>query len=225
MIEAAFRVSLIQVKPRHNFGEGCPGDLTVVVQQAAPDKEEGFMNQIRGLKTTVLIAAFVLFSTTLIPLASAHKLGRMTGGGSILCEDAVTRTEFQVHHGFELHCKPEGKPVPLPNNLEVNWGVGENFHLTTLLTAVCTDEPGIEESPPEAGFDTMVGSGTGTFNNEPGATIVFTFTDAGEPGAGVDTASFLIRDASETVVLDCAETVLEQGGNHQAHKATGNQSR
>jgi hypothetical protein len=147
----------------------------------------------------------------------------MTGGGSILCQDAVTGTEFQVRHGFELHCKPEGEPVPLPNNLEVNWGVGENFHLTTLVTAVCTDTA-IDESPPEAGFDTMVATGTGTFNNEAGFTIAFTFTDAGEPGAGVDTASFVIFDASGPV-LDCESTVLEQGGNHQAHKATGNQSR
>lgn len=180
------------------------------------------MHEIRALKTTVLIAAFVLFSMTLIPLASAHLPGRMNGGGSILCEDPETGAEFRVTHGFELHCAfPEGTAPAVPNNLEVNWGGGENFHLTELETAVCTNEPNIEESPPEAGFDTMVATGEGRFNNIPGATIEFTFTDAGEPGTG-DFASFLIHDASGTVVLEC-EAVLE-GGNHQALRVTGNQN-
>jgi hypothetical protein len=41
-----------------------PGDRTVVVQQAPQAKEDRIMNEIRGLKKPVLIAALVLFSTT-----------------------------------------------------------------------------------------------------------------------------------------------------------------
>jgi hypothetical protein len=68
----------------------------------------------------------------------------------------------------------------------------------------------------------MVATGTGTLNGVPGAFVSFTFTDAGEPGAGVDRASFLIANSLGVVVLNCAITVLDQGGNHQAHKVTGN---
>jgi hypothetical protein len=136
--------------------------------------------------------------------------GRMTGGGSIQCGDFG-----RVTHGFELHCIADG--VIEPNNLEINWGGGNNFHLTTLTTSVCSDSPVIQQ-PPSAPFDTMEGTGTGTFNNEPGATIQFILIDAGEPGGGADMARYFIRDASGNVVLDCPLQVLDQGGNHQAHE-------
>ena len=169
-----------------------------------------------------IAAASALLSTALVTTALAHVAGRMTGGGSIVCSNGG----FRVTHGFELHCIAEGETTAaLPNNLEVNWldpvtGVEQNFHLTLLGTAVCSDSPQIEEDPPDAGFDTMVATGTGTLNNVAGAFISFTFTDAGEPGAGADRASFVITTTSG-VALNCAATVLDQGGNHQAHKATG----
>jgi hypothetical protein len=176
-------------------------------------------NPSRMKRIPGIAAASALLSTALITTALAHVAGRMTGGGSIVCSSGG----FRVTHGFELHCRTEGGgPAALPNNLEINWGVGQNFHLTFLGTAVCTNQPGIEEDPPNAGFDTMVATGTGTFNNVPGAFIEFTFTDAGEPGAGFDRASFIITDSSNIEVLNCASAVLDQGGNHQAHKATGN---
>jgi hypothetical protein len=137
--------------------------------------------------------------------------GRMTGGGSIQCGDFG-----RVTHGFELHCIADG--VIEPNNLEINWGGGNNFHLTTLTTSVCSDSPLFDEGQPPAGFDTMEGTGTGTFNNEPGATIQFILIDDGEPGGGADLARYFIRDALGNVVLDCPLQVLDQGGNHQAHK-------
>jgi hypothetical protein len=65
----------------------------------------------------------------------------------------------------------------------------------------------------------MEATGTGLLNGVPGATIQFTLIDDGEPGAGVDIARYFIRDASGNVVLDCPLQVLDQGGNHQAHKA------
>jgi hypothetical protein len=170
-----------------------------------------------------MAAASALLSTAVFTVAVAHEPGRMTGGGSIVCSTG----NFRVTHGFELHCIDDGEAAAaLPNNLEVNWldpttGIQQNFHLTLLGTAVCSDSPQIEEDPPNAGFDTLVATGTGTLNNVAGAFISFTFTDAGEPGAGADRASFVITDTSG-VVLNCAGSVLEQGGNHQAHKVTGN---
>jgi hypothetical protein len=107
----------------------------------------------------------------------------------------------------------------LPNNLEINFSGGDHFHLTSLTVASCTDDPSFGPSPPNAGFDTMTGEGTGTFNGDP-ATILFLLTDAGEPGAGVDLAAFRITTATETVVLSC--TSYLEGGNHQAHRPTGN---
>jgi hypothetical protein len=182
-------------------------------------KDTSEMKRIPGIA-----AASVLLSSALITTALAHEAGRMTGGGSIVCSNGG----FRVTHGFELHCIDDGEPAAaLPNNLEINWldpvsGVEQNFHLTLLGTAVCSDSPQIEEDPPNAGFDTMVATGTGTLNNVAGAFISFTFTDAGEPGAGVDRASFLITNSSSVVALNCASTVLNQGGNQQAHEVTDN---
>jgi hypothetical protein len=181
-------------------------------------------NPSKMKKISGIAAASALLSSALITTALAHVAGRMTGGGSIVCNNGG----FRVTHGFELHCIAEGEDTAaLPNNLEINWadpvaGVGQNFHLTFLGTAVCSNAAGIEEDPPDAGFDTMVATGTGTLNGVPGAFVSFTFTDAGEPGAGVDRASFLIANSLGVVVLNCAITVLDQGGNHQAHKVTGN---
>ena len=126
---------------------------------------------------------------------------RMTGGGSVF-----TALGMRVTHGFELHCDPAAEP----NNLQVNWGKGNSFHLESTTSASCSDDPGIEEAPPVAGFDTYEGEGTGRCSGL-AATIEWTFTDAGEPG-GSDTADITITGA-------CALTVsgtLAQG-NHQAH--------
>ncbi len=54
--------------------------------------------------------------------------GRMAGGGSVFTEAGA-----HVPHGFELHCNLKRRP----NNLEINWGAGNNFHLDSLTAAVC----------------------------------------------------------------------------------------
>ena len=131
--------------------------------------------------------------------------GRMTGGGSVF-----TRAGMRVTHGFELHCTPSDGS----NSLQVNWGKGNHFHLTSLTSASCTDDPAISPEPPIAGFDTYTGTGTGTYNGEAGATAEWTFTDAGEPGTN-DTVTLTIKDASSAVVLTVTGAV--EGGNNQAH--------
>jgi len=130
----------------------------------------------------------------------------MTGGGSVF-----TSENGRVTHGFELHCDAEVGP----NNLEINWGPGNHFHLEDLTSAVCSDDPNIEPPPPAADFDTYVGTGTGRCNGVAGATITFTLTDAGEPGKN-DTATFEITGCPDGLTLSVSGNLNK--GNHQAHK-------
>jgi hypothetical protein len=132
-------------------------------------------------------------------------VGRMTGGGSVF-----TEAGGRVTHGFELHCDVEVGP----NNLEINWGPGNQFHLEELLSASCSDDPNIAPPPPAAGFDTYVGTGTGRCNGVAGAAISFTLTDAGEPGK-LDTAAFEITGCPGGLTLSVSGSLKK--GNHQAH--------
>jgi hypothetical protein len=112
---------------------------------------------------------------------------RMTGGGSIFTADGT-----RVTHGFELHCNKNDDP----NNLEINWGTNpeNNFHLESLDFVRCSDDPNIVPNPPSASFDTYFARGTGICNGI-AAAIVWTFTDAGEPGTA-DTATTPSRVAA-----------------------------
>ena len=107
-----------------------------------------------------------------------------------------------------LHCDTRN-----PNNLQINWE-GNKFHLTSLDAAACPDTDGITPNPPDALFDTFIGMGTGKLNGEPGATVSFIFTDAGEPGIA-DTAQVTIFDPDGFQVLSIEGTLTF--GNHQAH--------
>jgi len=143
--------------------------------------------------------------------------GRITGGGYIT--DTVNGYG-KVTFGYELHCDPG----IVPNNLEVNWGgtgrgskadPGQNFHLETLVSAQCFDNPSINQTPPpSAPFDTYVGIGTGTLNGVSGYTAVWTLVDAGEPGTS-DTFTIKIYNPSGGLVLDASGTL--GGGNNQTH--------
>ena len=133
----------------------------------------------------------------------------MTGGGSVF-----TVGGLRVTHGFELHCDVEIGP----NNLEINWE-GNHFHMEELTSVTCIDDPAIAPPPPAAEFDTYVGTGTGRCNGVDGATITFTLTDAGEPGAKTnpkDRASFAITGCPDGLSLTVSGPLKK--GNHQAHK-------
>ncbi len=127
--------------------------------------------------------------------------GRMTGGGSVFKTDGA-----RVTRGFEIHCD-----LSEPNNLQVNWPGGNKFHLTSLTSAVCTDDPAIIQDPPAAPFDTFIGDGTGKLNGVDGATIHFVFVDAGEPGKN-DTALIEIDGGAALSVSGFIDV-----GNLQAH--------
>lgn len=134
-------------------------------------------------------------------------LGRFTGGGS-----QVRVGQARVTRGLTIHCDLE-----LSNNLEVNWG-GNRFHMTEhLQTVACTDDPAIIQAPPPAPLDTLIGIGTGRYNNVDGYTIEFTMRDYGEPGRNDQMAILIYQTSNPTnVVLNVPLQVLS-GGNLQAH--------
>ena len=146
--------------------------------------------------------------------------GRMTGGGSV-----IDGKYGRVTHGFELYCNPESRP----NNLEVNWRFDRKayaFSLDSLTSRSCSDNPAISATPPDADFDTFDGTGVGRLRAGTGPfvegyTIVFTFTDAGEPGAQ-DWVRMTITDPGGLVVLSVDGPI--EFGNQQAHDATGSKA-
>jgi len=69
------------------------------------------------------------------------------------------------------------------------------------------------------GFNEFIGAGTGKLDGKPGASIVFVFTDQGEPGTN-DTEQMTIFDPSGTPVLSFPQTNLTFG-NQQAHRVGG----
>jgi hypothetical protein len=138
-----------------------------------------------------------------------YQEGRMTGGGNCTVDD------IKVTHGFELHCDASGS-----NNLEVNWQDqtgSHRFHLDALLeqSITCPPDSSDLEEQPVAGFNTYMGSGTGTFDGSSPAIATWVFRDLGEPGKDNDTLVITIVTESGTV-LNIPFCTLE-GGNHQAH--------
>jgi hypothetical protein len=136
---------------------------------------------------------------------SCSTTGRMTGGGSIFTSDGA-----RVTHGFQLRCDT----ADVPQNLEINWGKGNKFHLNSLTSALCTDNPAIDQGHPGAYFDTYTGKGMGKFNGVSGYSVQWTFIDAGEPGKN-DSAKIVIKDPTNLTILS-AEGKITQG-NNQAH--------
>ena len=131
--------------------------------------------------------------------------GRMTGGGRVF-----TEANGRVTHRFTLHWNV----AHLPSGLEVNWE-GNRFHLESLGSASCTDDPSIEPHPPTADFDTYAGTGTGRYNGVSGATAEWLLTDAGQPGRK-DIVGLRIFDSSNVLVLEVLDNL--RVGNHQAHR-------
>ncbi|MFL5733600.1 MAG: Ig-like domain-containing protein [Chloroflexia bacterium] len=159
-----------------------------------------------GQSTLVRVAVGNIPTVTPTPTPTPTSVaGRMTGGGAF-----YTGSRLLVTHSMELLCNP----ARLPNSLQVNWGGGNRFNLTTLTGGYCTDDPTIDPGQPVSNFDTFVGAGNGTYNGVSGARAEWTFTDAGEPGNGVDRVRLTIRDATNTVVLSGSGYLYS--GNQQA---------
>ena len=174
------------------------------------------------LRRGVLLIALTLAAFALSPTAQTQFLSpdEMTGGGSVF------QGTVRITHGFEVHCGTDASPSSIGNNLDINWGPDKKRHHfqldPVLISSDCFYDPNVgSPNPPPAGFNTIVGDGTGTLDGKSGATIHFKFTDAGEPGGTngtppPDTAAFLIIDGSGSVVLSVPTTALTFG-DHQAH--------
>lgn len=146
-----------------------------------------------------------------VPTDCASGVGRFTGGGK-----QVTLANVVVTKGFEVDCDLH-QPS---NNLEINWSnPGESgshhFHMTSFLAAVCALVK--KPNPPTAPVNTIVGMGTGNFDNTSGYSVQFELVDNGEPGTS-DAAMFKVYQTSNpsNVVLSAPLQVIS-GGNIQAH--------
>jgi len=134
--------------------------------------------------------------------------GRMTGHGHFVDAALGGKVQWEFRNSV---CRAERFP-----DLKVEFGDGRRFVLksyTRPLTCIDTDA---DEEQPRAGFDTIVGQGTGLLDGEP-ASAWFRFTDNGEPGRN-DLASITIRQGG-VPVLQFANRTAGAGGNHQAHRS------
>ena len=127
-----------------------------------------------------------------------------TGGGSI-----GPKPDPNYTWGFQLLC--DGSWGNFQYNDHVEDG---EFHLETITSVSCTDDPSIDPDPPSASFDTLQLVGTGRWNGDPGATINVTLTDAGEPGG--DSIDLVITSFSGVEASSVSGNL--NGGNHRAYE-------
>jgi hypothetical protein len=171
------------------------------------------MTNARPFNRKAGIAALAALAT-LFPVAAAQAgcgctweeplPGRMTGGGSIFMPDGT-----RVTHGFQLRCDRHDPR----QNLEVNWGKGKKFHMTDMISVDCRNDPDIDPAHPDTDMDTLTAHVRGRCEGQDGATAIFTFQDAGEPGA---------YDYGEIFIWGCPSgDIVTYGlldkGNHQSH--------
>jgi hypothetical protein len=154
------------VLPTNSFSgsKPAPGTGTVsVTANAVGVWGDGEVGSPRTASTTVSVPT---------DCAQVAAIGRFTGG-----PNAIEIGGTKVTTGLQIHCHPKDPSV----NFEINWGGGDNFHLTDITTVSCFDSPGLTPQPPKAPVDTIVATGYGTYNNVAGYTIEFTLGDSGEP--------------------------------------------
>jgi hypothetical protein len=147
--------------------------------------------------------------------------GRFTGGGKVVVGDAtVPPGPVTVTKGFEVECDLN----PAHENLELNWGPGNHFHMDKITSAVCTLS-GIAPNPPTAPVNRIDATGIGSYNGVEGYTVVFTLWDHGEPGVN-DEAGFTVCQTDPANPKSCSTSpniVLSVSlqpvttGNVQAH--------
>jgi hypothetical protein len=138
------------------------------------------------------------------PPPPSGAVGWMSGGGQLA--NGVT-------HSLVLPCTTSQKhPKP---KLQVETPTG-TFRLDTLDPGVACSYDKNQGSPeqPDAGFNTLSGTGKGTCNGISNVPVSFRFTDEGEPNKGADEANTTIPHAACRVQAD--GTV---NGNQQAHRS------
>jgi hypothetical protein len=136
--------------------------------------------------------------------------GRFTGG-----PNAIEVGGTKVTTGLQIHCHPKDPSV----NFEINWGGGDNFHLTDVTTVSCFDSPLVTPQPPKAPVDTIIATGYGTYHNVAGYTIEFTLVDSGEPdNKRTDQMRILIYTTTDPSDVKLSVPLqFISAGNIQAH--------
>lgn len=164
--------------------------------------------------------------SSVTPCAPPPGNGRFTGGGKVVVSNAIIPASgsVTVTKGFEVECDMD----PAHENLELNWDVGNHFHMDQITSAVCTLQ-GIPPNPPPAPVNRIDATGTGSYNGMPGYTVVFTLWDQGEPGTN-DEAGFVVCQTVPADPTSCASSPsivlsvplqLVSTGNIQAHVDSG----
>jgi hypothetical protein len=149
--------------------------------------------------------------------------GRMTGGGFIDLRGARLHFRFHVRERA-----PQGERGFLSIAL-TSWCHGfhaDRFVSKTVTSMTFSDDagflPGRRRAP---SVDTVVFTGTGEWNGQPGYLYTATATDRGEPGRGRDTFAIEVRNPAGQVVMThvgplSVADVLD-GGNIQSHRLKG----
>ncbi len=140
------------------------------------------------------------------PTTTTTVSGRFTGGGFQIIQGDV---DVKVTRGFTIHCDNR-----LTNNLEVNWGGGNNFHMDkNTVSAVCTRP--VDPTPPASPVSRIVASATGQCNGLD-ADISFILEDRGEPGRNDQAQLIITSEVTGGCTLNLTLANLN-GGNIQAH--------
>jgi hypothetical protein len=173
-------------------------DIDVVVAQS----QAGITGNPCAPTTTTTTGGTTAGGTTGNPPPPAV-VGWMSGGGQL--NDALT-------HSLTLPCtKTQAHPKP-KLNVETP---SSRFTLDTLSTVSCKLDPNQgDPEQPDAAFNTLEGTGTGTCNGVSGVGVTFRFTDEGEPNKGADEASIKIDNSA--CAVNATGTV---NGNQQAHRS------
>ncbi len=117
-------------------------------------------------------------------------LGTMTGEGR-LTQSANNRLDY----AYDLNCtRASNTPVKFKGKRNTT-----AFSVTALSSVTCSDDPAVTPARPGAGFDTMVGDGTGKVGTT-NVTVHFEFVDGGVGGAN-DSAFIEIKRQSDGAVL------------------------
>jgi len=176
-------------------------------QFLVPDEQSGIIYAYSGPNSPTIFSStgYQLEGSTAVTCAAPTTTsGFMTGGGQT--------ANFAASHGMELGCSANSNH----HNLEVNWAGGNQFHLTSISTVTCYLDPSRPApAPPQASFNTLVLTGTGTYDGHAGATVSAVFTDAGELGTN-DQAMIVVTYNGQTVLNVPLAKIAT--GNQQAHR-------
>lgn len=142
--------------------------------------------------------------------------GWMTGGGQVTgTNGGVPLLTTSVTHSLVLPCDAhQAHPRPHLNLVWSFAGTQHHFQLSGLNDDQACSTTGSGPGHPDAGFDTLSGSGVGTCDGTEGVPVRYTFTDSGEPGTA-DQAEIHVDGGS--CKLDVAKGPVSNG-NQQAHK-------